>query len=182
MFIILIYVILNFSIQDGRVLMEMGRTAEVRTPGLSEQVRVVALRNYLRPAMQEGRVQISLSVRSLMDDLRPTGFPSNHWNQICSAIQERGFLRENRLEIERVDGPPSKRSSTVVVHYRLPADAKTDVGNAHGEGEAQVEETPEERAFRLVEKLRGLFKVEIAAMGGAEAYMRWVRSDDGDEQ
>jgi hypothetical protein len=162
--------------------METMRDGGIKNHGLSDQVRVVALRKYLRPAMEEGRVRVSLAARSLMDDLRPTGFPGNYWNQICSAIQEKGFLRENKLEIERVDGPPSKRSSTVVVHYRLPADAKGNLDNAHGTAEADIEETPEEWAFRLTERLRGLFKDEIAAMGGAEAFVRWVRSDDGDEQ
>ena len=43
-----------------------------------------------------------------------------------------------------------------------------------------TDESPEERACRLTEKLRGLLKEELAEYGGAEAFVRWVRSD-GDE-
>jgi len=44
-----------------------------------------------------------------------------------------------------------------------------------------IDESPDEKAYRLTEKLRGLLKNEIAALGGAEGYMRWVRSDHADE-
>lgn len=150
--------------------------------GLSDQVRRVALRKYLRPAMAEGRVQVSVAARSLMDDLRPTGFPANNWHQVCSAIQAKRFLRDNGLEIERVDGPPSKTSSTVVVHYRLPEEPRPSRNSAHEGVEVTAEETPEEWAHRLTGRLRGLLKDEIGLMGGTEAFMRWVRSDEGDGQ
>lgn len=42
------------------------------------------------------------------------------------------------------------------------------------------EETPEAWAHRLTEKLCGLLKEEMAAYGGGEAFLRWVRSEDGD--
>jgi hypothetical protein len=45
---------------------------------------------------------------------------------------------------------------------------------------ATTKESPAERAFRLTEKLRGLMKDEIAARGGTEGFMRWVRSDEED--
>jgi hypothetical protein len=41
----------------------------------------------------------------------------------------------------------------------------------------EAAETPEEWAARMTGKIRGLMKEEIAAHGGAEGYMRWVRSD-----
>jgi hypothetical protein len=150
--------------------------------GLSDQVRRVALRKYLRPAMEEGRVQVSVAARSLMDDLRATGFPANNWHQVCTAIQAKRFLRDNGLEIERVDGPPSKTSSTVVVHFRLPEGPGAYRNAMHEEVEVTAEETPEEWAHRLTERLRGLLKDEIQSMGGTEAFMRWVRSDEGDGQ
>jgi hypothetical protein len=43
------------------------------------------------------------------------------------------------------------------------------------------QESPKERAFRLTEKLRGLLKEEIAAHGGTEGFMRWVRSDEDED-
>jgi hypothetical protein len=40
------------------------------------------------------------------------------------------------------------------------------------------DETPEEWAHRVTGKLRGLLKEEMAAFGGGEAFLRWVRSGD----
>jgi hypothetical protein len=42
-------------------------------------------------------------------------------------------------------------------------------------------ETAADRALRLTEKLRGLMKDEIAVHGGAEGFMRWVRSDEDED-
>lgn len=39
-------------------------------------------------------------------------------------------------------------------------------------------ETPSERARRLTGTLYGLLRQEIAEKGGAEEFIRWVRSDD----
>jgi hypothetical protein len=40
-----------------------------------------------------------------------------------------------------------------------------------------IDNSREAQALRAFEKLRGLLKDEISALGGTEAYMRWVRSD-----
>jgi len=40
------------------------------------------------------------------------------------------------------------------------------------------DESSRDRAYRLTESLRGLLREEIAEHGGAEAFVRWVRSDD----
>jgi len=49
------------------------------------------------------------------------------------------------------------------------------------ESSTPSEETPSARAFRLTERLRGLLKEEIAAYGGTEAFIRWVRGYSEDE-
>ncbi len=41
-----------------------------------------------------------------------------------------------------------------------------------------IEESSEEWATRLTENLRGLLKDELAEYGGAEGFMKWVRSDE----
>src|ERR1700733_9125860 len=87
--------------------------------GLSDQVRAVAEEKYVNPAIQAGRIRFSIAVRDLMGVLEAQGFPARNWPQICSAIQADKFLRTNRLEIEAVEGPPSKQSTTVVVRYRV---------------------------------------------------------------
>ncbi|MGB6194467.1 MAG: hypothetical protein WBF42_18520, partial [Terracidiphilus sp.] len=59
---------------------------------------------------------------------------------------------------------------------REEAIADIETGNAD-----QLErETPEAWASRVTGKIRGLLKDELAAYGGGEAFLRWVRSDDED--
>ncbi|HEX7729435.1 MAG TPA: hypothetical protein VF392_10395 [Terracidiphilus sp.] len=75
-------------------------------------------------------------------------------------------------------------STTVTVHYRV-ADPKAHTGvvdaPAAEVAAAMPAESPEERAQRLTEKLRGLLKDEIAAHGGSEAFVRWVRGYDEED-
>jgi|HubBroStandDraft_5_1064220.scaffolds.fasta_scaffold437213_2 hypothetical protein len=151
--------------------------------GLSNQVRAVAQAKYVEPAIRSGKREFSIPVRDLREHLRAQGFPGRHTPQICSALQTSKFLRENGLEIEKVIGPPSRMSSTVVVRYRV-ADSPIRVGvgktREATEPTEQEQEDPAARALRLTEKLRGLLKEEFAAAGGGEAFLRWVRSEDED--
>jgi hypothetical protein len=152
--------------------------------GLSDQVRSMALEKYVRPAIHAGKAGFSVAVRDLMRDLQATGFPARNWPQVCTAIQAEKFLRANGLEIEAVDGPPKKQSTTVVVRYRFVA-AEAQPGSMnpplHDNLSSSAEETPEEWAHRVTGKLFGLMKDEFAAFGGGEAFLRWVRSEDEDE-
>lgn len=151
--------------------------------GLSDQIRTVAKAKYVQPALQSGKKQFSIRVRDLLTDLSSVGFPKRHTPQICTALQTSKFLLENGLEIEGVDGPPSKMSPTVVVRYRVAESSARPSGKKHllGEGLAEPEqEDPDAWALRLTEKLRGLLKNELKEYGGGEAFLRWVRSEDED--
>lgn len=151
--------------------------------GLSDQVRAVARAKYVHPAILAGKRQFSIPVRNLLEDLLTDGFPARNTPQVCSALQTSKFLRENGLEIEGVDGPPKKMSTTVVVHYRV---ANPSTQSATGETAQKgavtdpAGETPSERAYRLTEKMRGLLKEELAEYGGGEAFLRWIRSEEED--
>lgn len=153
--------------------------------GLSDQVRKVAIEKYVLPAIHTGKERFSVAVRDLMQHLEPLGFPVRNWPQICTAIQAEKFLRANGLEIEAVDGPPKRQSSTVVVRYRIAnRSARANLSETQAEESppgASREETPEQWAHRMTGKLFGLMKDEIASIGGAEAFIRWVRSEDEDE-
>lgn len=143
--------------------------------GLSEHIRSIAQKKYVEPAMRRGDRRFSIRVRDLITDLQAEGYPPTYTPQICSALQTRKFLLENGLEIEEVEGPPKKVSPTVVIRYRT--------FGAEGGSEAPAlstppTEDPSARAHRLIGKLRGLLKDEIKEFGGAEAYLRWVRSED----
>jgi hypothetical protein len=150
---------------------------------LSNQVRDLAKRNYVRPAVAAGRGRFSVAVRDVMRDLVKSGFPPSNWPQVCTALRKKTFLREEGIEIEAIDGPPSKMSTTVVYHYRvakpeeLPSQAPMDPNEVPG----GAGETAEEKAFRLTEGLRGLLKEEMAAHGGAEGFLRWVRGYDEED-
>jgi hypothetical protein len=151
--------------------------------GLSDQVRAVALEKYVHPAIRAGKMQFSVAVRDLMRHLQAEGFPEKNWPQVCTAIQAEKFLRTNGLEIEGIDGPPSKKSTTVVVRYRVADTATRLIPQESSPNEGGIdptEESPEEWAFRVTEKMRGLLKEELAEYGGGEAFLRWIRSEDED--
>jgi hypothetical protein len=153
--------------------------------GLSDQVRTVAQAKYVHPAIRSGKEQFSISVRDLLNDLRAEGFPARHTPQVCSALQTSKFLRENGIEIEEVIGPPKKVSPTVVVRYRVVDSSARPViekGPLGGERAVMSDEDSEAWALRVTEKIRGLLKEEIAQFGGAEGFIRWVRSEDEDAE
>jgi hypothetical protein len=164
-------------------LFQARRKGNFMNHGLSDQVRTVALEKYVHPAINAGKARFSVAVRDLMQHLQAQGFPAKNWPQVCTALQAEKFLRANGLEIDGVDGPPSKMSTTVVVRYRI-AKLGALLGKAEYPQESRRMETHEEdpsaRAFRLTEKLRGLLKEELAEHGGGEAFLRWVRSEDED--
>jgi hypothetical protein len=147
----------------------------MRKYGLSDPVRAVARDKYVVPALRSGKRTFSIRVRSLLDELASLGFPENSTPLVCNALRSARFLGDE-LEVAEVEGPPSKLSTTVVVHYRV-ADAAT--GRLTGkEKTAGTVDSPEERARRLVSGIKGLLKQELAEYGGGEAFLKWVRSED----
>lgn len=151
--------------------------------GLSDRIRELATSNYVNPAIEAGHREFSIRVRDVWSDLQAEGFPRGNTPQICSALQTKKFLLDNGLEITRVEGPPKKVSPTVVVWYRLarPAALSATAERSGKTGMATMEETPEVRARRLTEKLRGLLKEELAEYGGADGFIRWVRGYDEED-
>jgi len=150
--------------------------------GLSDRIRELATAKYVKPALSAGQQSFSIRVRDLLNDLRTEGFPQRNTPQVCSALVTSKFLRDNDLSIDRVEGPPSLQSPRVVVHYRVGRVASS-TGNTIAPinqkvSEPQPLEDPSERAFRLTEKLRGILKEELKEYGGADGFMRWIRSDD----
>jgi hypothetical protein len=141
----------------------------------SDRVRDIVIRHYVGPALQAGSAKLSIRAGDVLKYAEATdSFPRGRTPLVCNVLQSRKLLDEAGLEIESVDGPPSRQSRKVVVHYRF-ADAKRNHRNL-----AAMAEAPAERAHRLTEKLRGLLKNELAEYGGAEGFIRWVRSE-GDE-
>ncbi|HZD49728.1 MAG TPA: hypothetical protein VE178_13380 [Silvibacterium sp.] len=148
---------------------------------LSDQVRDVAQETFVKPAHDAGKKEFSIPVKELMRILENQGFPRNHTPQICNALQTDKFLLPNGLRVTHVDGPKSKTSTTVVIHYSISGSTSgTEMSRRFTVPAETRQEESEVRARRLTDKLRGLLKEEIAAYGGADAFMRWVRSEDED--
>jgi hypothetical protein len=146
--------------------------------GLSDKIRLLVKEQYVQPALKLGSERLSIRVKDILNDVAGDASARGRTPAICEVLQGNKLLRENGLEIEGVDGPPSKQSTTVVVHYRILPEALL-AGRSESTGDAgALVETPKERARRLTNSIRGILKEELAAYGGGEAFMRWVRSDD----
>ena len=140
----------------------------------NEQIRKRAWERYIEPQIQRGARRIELPIKPLMKEMEAEGFKTNRPRQFCTALQKKDFLREKNLVLDRVDGPPSGTSTTVVLHFSYG-------GDGGGSASALPGESAAERAQHAMDKLYGLMKDEIAAHGGAEAFIRWVRSDEDED-
>jgi hypothetical protein len=141
----------------------------------SQLVREVAIEKFVKPARKSGANEVIIPVIKLRDLLIPKGFPAANVPQICSALEAKEFSRE--FEEMVVEGPASKRSTTVVFHCFF---RKSDAQTGHETEQSPKSEDPAARARRVVSGLSGLLKDEIAVRGGTEAFIRWVRSEEDD--
>lgn len=145
---------------------------------LADKVRAIALEKYIEPAKKAGNTEFSIAVKDLLKDLERVDFPLNYTPLVCNSIKTKSFQRENHLKITRIDGPKSQTGTRVVVHYRV-LEEKDGLDHEVSVEDRQNEMSAE-RAQRLTEGLRGLLRQELAQRGGAEAFVRWIRSDDED--
>jgi len=143
---------------------------------LADKVRAMALEKYVKPAKKAGLTEFSIAVKNLQKDLEAGDFPLNYTPLVCNSIKTRSFQRENHLEITRIDGPKSQTGTRVVVHYRVVGEGQGSTMPSADMG--GPDESPRNRSRRLTERLRGLLRQELASRGGAEVFVRWVRSDD----
>ena len=85
---------------------------------------------------------------------------SNRVALVCQALKSHKFLNENRLALEKWEGPPSGMSTTVTFTYRFL--------NAAGQPSSGSDDWPFLR-------LRGIAKDMFRRMGGGEAFIRKER-------
>jgi hypothetical protein len=143
---------------------------------LSDLVRAYARESYVDPAKRSRRKRFPIPVKELHENLVVNhGFPRQNVPQVCSALRSKKFLHQLGLEIEKVDGPPSKTSTTVVFHYRFRDEPTGDQGDprAQSAGGSGEQRSPEAALARM----RGLMREEFAAYGGGEAFLKWLRTD-----
>jgi hypothetical protein len=135
--------------------------------GWSERVREIADRDFVQPS-RPGRSRVRIRFGDLRSRMVKLGFPPGHFNQIATPLESPKFWRPRGLEMCTPKGQ-SRNDDTIFEFRFIDELQKTQDGPA---------ETPKERALRAADELWGLFKDEIAAHGGTEGFIRWVRSDE----
>jgi hypothetical protein len=138
--------------------------------GWSERVREVADKEYVQPA-RSNRKRVRIQFGELRARMVKLGFPAGHFNQIATPLESAKFWEPRGLEMCTPKG--QTRNDDTVFEFRFV--------DEQGKAQDAPVETPKERAMRAADELRGLLKEEIASFGGTEAFMRWVRSSDDDE-
>lgn len=136
--------------------------------GWSDKVRQIARHEFVEPARGKTEI-IQIRFGDLKSKLLRVGFPQGHANQVVSPLESSKFWKPLGLEMRSQKG--QSRTIDSVLEFRF-----IDVVK----GPTAIEESPAKKARRLTNELKGLFKNQIAAHGGAEGFIRWVRSDQDD--
>jgi hypothetical protein len=83
-----------------------------------DEIRRIAVQRFVAMARGSCQKEFSIPVKALMEQAEAEGMSTaQRTPAFCTAIQTRKFLAANGLTIVGVDGPASKKSTTVVVHY-----------------------------------------------------------------
>ena len=141
---------------------------------LTDRIRSYVMAEYVIPARRQGKQKLTVSVREVRSALGKHESMRGKSVVICQALQSRKFMEQSAMVVDSIDGPPSKKSPTVVMHYELIGSEANDA-NASS---VAAPETPEEWAARVTGKLWGLMREELSAYGGGEAFVKWVRSEE----
>lgn len=139
----------------------------MKKTGWSDRVREVADRDYVQPARPR-RDRIKIRFGDLKVKMLRLGFPAQNANQLASPLESSKFWEPRGLEMCTPRGQGRKEDT--VFEFRFVDELENGLDTA--------KESAAERALRLTEKLRGTMKEEIAEHGGAEGFIRWVRSDE----
>lgn len=154
----------------------------------SDRIREIIREQYVLPAINAGKTRLSIKAGDVLREAEKSpSFPRSRTPMICKVLEGKKLLTQNGLEIESVEGPPSRQSRTVVVHYRVnhPVDGSKSRSSRVEAISSNGPETPEESAAwakRVTGNLRGLLKEELSTYGGGEAFMKWIRSDGQDDE
>jgi hypothetical protein len=78
---------------------------------------------------------------------------------VCAALRSERFLVSNDLELEKLEGPPSKRGPRVTITYRL----------------KERHESPKDVRLAAIDSIYGIGAEVFASLGGGEAFIRTER-------
>jgi hypothetical protein len=131
-------------------------SCNVRQQSLSHQVRDYARRTYIDAARRRREALVQIVADDVQKALRLT----NRSPVVRNARSSKRFLEENRIALEKCDGPPLGLSTTAKFTYRLLRD-----NGANGPADSQS----------LFLGLRGAAMQVFQALGGGEAFIRAER-------
>jgi hypothetical protein len=122
------------------------------------------LRKYIEP----GRRRRDITVRIVAGEVHRELGLNNRFPTVCNALSARKFLEENRLVLEKREGPPKGLGSRVAFTFRLLDEPVPASG---------------EPAQPSLMSLRGIGKEIFQSLGGGEAFIRRGREHfyDADE-
>jgi hypothetical protein len=123
---------------------------------IAEQIRDYVRREYIEPARRSKQG----FVRVVAGDVHRAVRLHNRVPLVCQALRGKKFLEENRMTLEKWEGPQSGLSTTVTFTYRL-----LDAPSARAQ---DAEEFPFIR-------LRGIAKEVFQRLGGGEHFIRSER-------
>jgi len=130
----------------------------------TKQVREYVVRKYIEP----GRRRRDVTVRIVAGEVHRELGLNNRFPTVCNALSARKFLEENRLVLEKREGPPKGMGARVTFTYRLL------------DKDAPASGEPAQPSLM---SLRGIGKEIFESVGGGEAFIRREREHfyDADE-
>jgi 5-methylcytosine-specific restriction protein B len=119
------------------------------------------IRQYLKQQyLDTARLRGVTIVRIVAGDIHKELGLSNRVPNVCQVLKSKKFLKENRLVLEKLEGPPSGLSTTATYTYRLEAAGP-----------------PAPKRDSLLLSLRGIAKDTFASLGGGEKFIHGEREN-----
>ena len=118
----------------------------------SNKVREYVKLKYVQPAISRGERQIKVRAGDIHRELDM----KSRVPLVCQALRSQMFLKENHLVLEKVEGPPSGQSSSVVFTFRAE--------------EEPAREAPKHKFANLL-RLEGIGKELFDSLGGGEQFL-----------
>jgi hypothetical protein len=135
--------------------------------GSTDRVRRTASEQYIAPARRRNQTTVKIHSGVFGKFLVQNNIlPPNRFPIICNALKSGKFLKENRLVLQEIQGPPSGRSSTVTFVYKVEPQAQS----SH-----QPSPAPQTNSQNSFLNLRGILKSTYQQLGGAEQFHRRER-------
>jgi len=126
----------------------------VKVQTAADRIREHLKRQFLEPARLRGLT----TVRIVAGEIHKGLGLRNQVPNVCQVLRSQKFLNENRLVLEKFEGPPSGLGTTATFTYRLAA-----------------EDAPQPENELLFLRLRGIAKDTFASLGGGEKFIHGER-------